>query len=234
MEIVQRLARVNATLALLARVVTNAIQVTRFVACRSFTCWFLLFRLLQLSVVLVLLRGFDLQWTRKLYSNGCVLVFHQLHGQRMRTVCSKYANNAYVLHLCADAPGNWPACPACTNSGTCLGNGVCSGDTCSCNTGFAGLSCNSCATSTFVLICLFSISADYFGYPACTFCQANTNCNGHGSCSAGGGCACSEGFAGAACDSCASSECFGCLLFTCSSCRLLQLSVVYLLFRQHV
>ena len=62
--------------------------------------------------------------------------------------------------------------------------------TCTCTTGFAGANCDSCAT-------------DYYGYPTCTFCQASTTCNNHGTCSTSGSCSCSTGFGGASCNACA-------------------------------
>ncbi len=86
-----------------------------------------------------------------------------------------------------------PSAPSCTAAGTCSSHGSCAGpDTCVCNVGFAGASCNQCAL-------------DYFGYPACTQCLAATTCNGHGLCTPSGACACNSEFAGAGCAQCAAS-----------------------------
>ncbi|MFT3714138.1 MAG: calcium-binding EGF-like domain-containing protein [Archangium sp.] len=80
---------------------------------------------------------------------------------------------------------------SCSAATTCNGHGTCNATGgCDCASGFAGASCNTCAT-------------DFFGFPACTFCSAATTCGGHGTCNASGGCDCASGFAGAGCNTCA-------------------------------
>lgn len=87
------------------------------------------------------------------------------------------------------APDSGASCTAAT---TCSGHGVCSSaGTCACNVGFAGASCNSCATG-------------FFGFPTCKACAAATTCSGHGTCDGSGNCACNEGFAGVSCAGCVS------------------------------
>ena len=72
---------------------------------------------------------------------------------------------------------------------TCSGHGTCSAGACTCNTGYAGTSCNQCASG-------------YDGYPTCTAACAG-NCSGHGTCS-GGVCTCRAGYTGTSCSQCAS------------------------------
>jgi cysteine-rich repeat protein len=77
---------------------------------------------------------------------------------------------------------------ACADSNYCNGHGSCSDGNCSCNVGFAGAHCESCAP-------------DYIGYPSCTHnCPANF-CNGHGVCS-NNKCTCAAGYTEPLCDSC--------------------------------
>jgi hypothetical protein len=78
---------------------------------------------------------------------------------------------------------------------SCNGNGTCYWGICSCYDGYAGASCERCASG-------------YSGYP---WCEEPTNlckgvdCNGHGSCKpADGKCSCQTGYTGASCDRCAS------------------------------
>lgn len=77
---------------------------------------------------------------------------------------------------------------ACNPVTDCSGHGVClPNDTCACDAGFTGASCNQCGPN-------------YYNYPTCSFCQASTTCSGNGSCNLTGGCDCNPGWIGAACD----------------------------------
>jgi hypothetical protein len=80
---------------------------------------------------------------------------------------------------------------ACVPATTCNGHGTCGANgACTCNQGFAGANCNSCATG-------------FFGFPSCAACSAATTCNDHGSCNSTGACVCNSGFTGPSCSSCA-------------------------------
>jgi hypothetical protein len=77
---------------------------------------------------------------------------------------------------------------ACNPVTDCSGHGVClPNDTCACNVGFTGASCNQCGTN-------------YYNYPTCTFCLAGTTCSNHGTCTTTGGCSCDTGWTGPACN----------------------------------
>lgn len=77
----------------------------------------------------------------------------------------------------------------CGDAGYCNGHGSCSNGVCTCNAGFSGSQCDSCATG-------------YIGYPNCEQnCPANY-CNMHGSC-ANNICTCNLGFSGSQCNACA-------------------------------
>ena len=79
----------------------------------------------------------------------------------------------------------------CIDSLTCTGNGSCQSDeTCQCDTGYSGSSCDSC-------------DSNYFDYPNCSFCTAEASCNNNGTCdTSDGSCDCSTGFDGSDCSSC--------------------------------
>jgi hypothetical protein len=72
---------------------------------------------------------------------------------------------------------------------TCNGHGTCSATgACQCATGYVGTSCAACA-------------ANYYNYPACTYCDATITCSGHGSCGTDGSCVCDSGSSGTDCAS---------------------------------
>lgn len=134
------------------------------------------------------------------------------------TVCSPCPSNSESpggsVEMCTCISGyqldqNGNCQPLCDPTTTCSGNGVCNTDgTCSCNQGYAGSDCGQCDTN-------------YYLYPDCIFCMADSTCNGHGTC--GNGlqtrrnrlasklglkifilrvCTCNTGYAGVFCNQC--------------------------------
>src|SRR5438105_13794403 len=79
-----------------------------------------------------------------------------------------------------------PLLAICPGGGRCSGHGTCIFNACSCDTGYAGAACDTCAT-------------DYYDYPTCTHCVASSDCDGHGSCSNSGGCNCTKPYTGTHC-----------------------------------
>jgi hypothetical protein len=74
---------------------------------------------------------------------------------------------------------------------TCNGHGsVTSNGSCSCNAGYGGSNCNSCAVN-------------YYGYPTCQYALASSTCNGNGVVAANGSCSCNAGYTGSNCNYCA-------------------------------
>ena len=106
---------------------------------------------------------------------------------------------------CANKYENYPTCSEiqCTVPANCNGHAdavsgtLVSGCTCTCSTGFTGVSCELCADK-------------YENYPTCSEiqCTVPANCNGHadavsGTLVSGCTCTCSTGFTGSSCGSCA-------------------------------
>lgn len=85
----------------------------------------------------------------------------------------------------------------CSAAGYCLQN-----NTCLCNPGVGGTTCNRCLP-------------DHFVYPTCTYCKQEITCNGNGGCLDDGKCFCNSAFNGTSCDRCAEGfygypSCTGC------------------------
>ena len=118
--------------------------------------------------------------------------------------CSTEFNGA-TCEKCATNYDYYPNCSAipCTSAADCNGHAasvsgtLISGCTCTCATGYTGLTCDSCATH-------------YENYPACQPipCYVGCDCSWHassvsGNIVAGCVCECRKGYAGAKCDQCA-------------------------------
>ncbi len=144
------------------------------------------------------------QWTRYSLSlpatyqnNAAVRIgFHWMNNGNGTLVFPSIAvNNISLTYTCpagtAGSTCQYSDAVTCNAHGVAQANG-----SCVCSTGFSGANCNACA-------------ADYYGYPACTYCLASATCASHGTCSATGTCTCSAGYAGSGCQYSDATTCSG-------------------------